>query len=159
MSSRARPSASHWGAFSVRAQPGGPTASRNTYSTGTSEVLLPHLVGSANTVWRGASSWPTIVENSELIVTFGGIPEKNVFVTPGGMTGHGTPGHLAALARKRTPIVLISPLPSVLPEGLDCDWHPVVPATDAALLLGLGHTPLAEGLHDKGFLDRYCQGY
>ena len=138
---------------------GGYTASRNTYSTGTSEVLLPHLVGNANLVWRGASSWPTIVENTELIVAFGGIPEKNVFVTPGGTTRHGTPGHLAALARKRTPIVLISPLRSDLPEGLDCEWHPVVPATDVALMLGLAHTLVSEGLHDKGFLDRYCQGY
>jgi biotin/methionine sulfoxide reductase len=138
---------------------GGYTASRNTYSTGTSEVLLPHLVGNANLVWRGASSWPTIVENTELIVAFGGIPEKNVFVTPGGMTRHGTPGHLAALARKRTPVVLISPLRSDLPEGLDCEWHPVVPATDVALMLGLAHTLVSEGLHDKGFLDRYCQGY
>ena len=138
---------------------GGYTSSRNTYSTGTSEVLLPHLVGNANLVWRGASSWPTIVENTELIVAFGGIPEKNVFVTPGGMTRHGTPGHLAALARKRTPIVLISPLRSDLPDALDCEWHPVVPATDVALMLGLAHTLVAEGLHDKGFLDRYCQGY
>jgi biotin/methionine sulfoxide reductase len=138
---------------------GGYTASRNTYSTGTSEVLLPHLVGNANAVWRGASSWPTIVENTELIVAFGGIPEKNVFVTPGGMTRHGTPGQLAALAAKRTPIVLISPLRSDLPEGIDCEWHPVVPATDVALMLGLAHTLATEGLHDKGFLDRYCQGY
>jgi biotin/methionine sulfoxide reductase len=138
---------------------GGYTASRNTYSTGTSEVLLPHLVGNANLVWRRASSWPTIIENTELIVAFGGIPEKNVFVTPGGMTRHGTPGHLAALARKRTPVVLISPLRSDLPEGLDCEWHPVVPATDVALMLGLAHTLVSEGLHDKGFLDRYCQGY
>ena len=71
---------------------GGYVASRNTYSLGTSEVLLPHLVGSAGLVLRGASSWPTIVANTELIVAFGGIPEKNVYVTPGGMTTHGTPG-------------------------------------------------------------------
>jgi biotin/methionine sulfoxide reductase len=138
---------------------GGYTASRNTYSTGTSEVLLPHLIGNANLVWRGASSWPTIVENTELIVAFGGIPEKNVFVTPGGMTRHATPGHLAALARKGTAIVLISPLRSDLPDFLNADWHPVVPATDVALMLGLAHTLVAEGLHDKGFLDRYCAGY
>ena len=69
---------------------GGYTSSRNSYSIGTSEVLLPHLVGSAGAVLRGASSWPTIVANTELIVAFGGIPEKNVFVTPGGMTRHGT---------------------------------------------------------------------
>jgi biotin/methionine sulfoxide reductase len=138
---------------------GGYTASRNTYSIGTSEVLLPHLVGSAGLVLRSASSWPTIVDNTELIVAFGGIPEKNVFVTPGGTTRHGTPGHLAALAERGTGIVLISPLRSDVPDVLDAEWLPVVPATDVALMLGLAHTLAAEGLHDRGFLDRYCEGY
>jgi biotin/methionine sulfoxide reductase len=138
---------------------GGYTSSRNSYSVGTSEVLLPHLVGSAGVVLRGTSSWPTIVANTELIVAFGGIPEKNVFVTPGGMTRHGTPGHLAALAARGTAIVLISPLRGDLPEYLDARWHPVIPGTDVALMFGLAHTLVAEGLHDKGFLDRYCAGY
>ncbi len=138
---------------------GGYVASRNTYSLGTSEVLLPHLVGSAGLVLRGASSWPTIVANTELIVAFGGIPEKNVYVTPGGMTTHGTPGYLAELAARGTPIVLISPLRSDLPGGLDAEWHPVIPATDVALMLGLAHTLAAEGRHDKRFLDTYTVGY
>ncbi len=68
---------------------GGFTGSRNSYSNGTSTVLLPHLVGSADAVLRAASSWPTIVENTELIVAFGGIPAKNVFVTPGGVFTQG----------------------------------------------------------------------
>jgi biotin/methionine sulfoxide reductase len=138
---------------------GGYTASRNTYSIGTSEVLLPHLVGDANAVLRSASSWPTIVENTELIVAFGGIPEKNVSVTPGGMTRHDTPGYLEQLATRGTKVVLISPLRSDLPDRLDAQWHPVIPATDVALMLGLAHTLVAEGLHDKDFLDRYCHGY
>jgi biotin/methionine sulfoxide reductase len=138
---------------------GGYVASRNTYSLGTSEVLLPHLVGSAGLVLRGASSWPTIVANTELIVAFGGIPEKNVYVTPGGMTTHDTPGFLAQLGAKGTKIVLISPLRSDLPGYLDAEWHPVIPATDVALMLGLAHTLAAEGLHDKEFLDTCTAGY
>jgi biotin/methionine sulfoxide reductase len=138
---------------------GGYVASRNTYSLGTSEVLLPHLVGSAGLVLRGASSWPTIVANTELIVAFGGIPEKNVHVTPGGMTTHDTPGFLAQLGVKGTKIVLISPLRSDLPGYLDAEWHAVIPATDVALMLGLAHTLAAEGLHDKEFLDTCTAGY
>jgi biotin/methionine sulfoxide reductase len=138
---------------------GGYVASRNTYSLGTSEVLLPHLVGSASLVLRGASSWPTIVANTELIVAFGGIPEKNVYVTPGGMTTHGTPGFLMQLGARGTKIVLVSPLRSDLPDYLDAEWHPVIPATDVALMLGLAHTLAAEGLHDKEFLDTCTAGY
>jgi biotin/methionine sulfoxide reductase len=138
---------------------GGYVASRNTYSLGTSEVLLPHLVGGAGPVLRGASSWPTIVANTELIVAFGGIPEKNVYVTPGGMTTHGTPGFLAQLGARGTKIVMISPLRSDLPGFLDAEWHPVIPATDVALMLGLAHTLATEGLHDKDFLDTHAAGY
>ncbi|GAA4988071.1 hypothetical protein GCM10025734_13510 [Kitasatospora paranensis] len=73
------------------AQFGGYTGSRNSYSLGTSLVLLPHVVGDAEAVLRASSSWPTITRHTRLIVAFGGIPAKNVHVTPGGVTRHGTP--------------------------------------------------------------------
>ncbi|MFI5586152.1 molybdopterin-dependent oxidoreductase [Amycolatopsis sp. NPDC051758] len=135
---------------------GGFTASRNTYSNGTSSVLLPHVVGDAHAVLRQASTWPTIAEHTELIVAFGGVPEKNVFVTPGGVTEHGTPGHLARL---RARVALVSPLRDDLPSTVDARWYPIRPATDTALMLGLAHTLATEGLHDKDFLNRYCVGY
>ncbi|MFE2745736.1 molybdopterin-dependent oxidoreductase [Streptomyces scopuliridis] len=140
---------------------GGYTASRNSYSLGASLVLLPHLVGhdGAQAVLRAASSWPTIIAHTELIVAFGGIPAKNVHVTPGGVTRHRTPGHLAALAAADTRVALISPLRADLPEGPVTDWYPIVPATDTALMLGLAHTLLTEGLHDRAFLDRYTTGF
>jgi biotin/methionine sulfoxide reductase len=69
---------------------GGYTSSRNSYSLATSLVVLPHIVGDADAVLRNGSSWPTIIENTELIVAFGGIPAKNVFVRPGGVTKHVT---------------------------------------------------------------------
>ncbi|MEU6764057.1 molybdopterin-dependent oxidoreductase [Streptomyces sp. NPDC046853] len=143
------------------AQFGGYTASRNSYSLGASLVLLPHLVGraGAQAVLRAASSWPTLAAHTELIVAFGGIPAKNVHVTPGGVTRHRTPGHLADLARTGTRIALVSPLRADLPESLDTTWYPVAPATDTALMLGLAHTLLAENLHDRAFLDRCTVGF
>jgi biotin/methionine sulfoxide reductase len=138
---------------------GGYTSSRNSYSLGTSLVLLPHLVGGADAVLRAGSSWPTITRHTELIVAFGGIPAKNVYVTPGGVTRHTTPGHLAALAERGVRVALISPLRGDLPSTVDADWYPVVPGTDVALMLGLAHTLIAEGRHDRAFLDRYCVGF
>jgi biotin/methionine sulfoxide reductase len=139
---------------------GGYTASRHTYSSGTSEVVLPHIVGAAAAaVLDGGSSWTTIAENTELILAFGGLPAKNVFITPGGMTRHATPGHLAALGRRGVRVALVSPLRADVPAGLDTTWYPLVPATDTALMLGLAHTLAAEGRHDRAFLDRYTAGY
>ncbi|UQS22008.1 molybdopterin-dependent oxidoreductase [Amycolatopsis thermalba] len=138
---------------------GGFTSSRNTYSYGTSAVVLPHVVGTATDVLRNGSSWPTIVANTELLVAFGGVPEKNVFVTPGGVTRHHTPGFLAQLADRDVEVALISPLRADLPARLDVRWYPIRPATDTALMLALAHTLAVEGLHDRRFLDRYCTGY
>ena len=138
---------------------GGYTGSRNSYSLGTSLVLLPHLVGDADTVLRAASSWPTIIRHTRLIVAFGGIPAKNVYVTPGGVTRHTTPGHLAELAAHGVEVALVSPLRDDLPDGPVTDWYPVAPATDTALMLALTHTLISEGLHDRAFLDRYTAGF
>ncbi|WP_432988320.1 molybdopterin-dependent oxidoreductase [Dactylosporangium sp. CA-233914] len=135
---------------------GGYTGSRNSYSLGTSLVLLPHVVGDAEEVLRNASSWPTITEHTELVVAFGGIPAKNVYVTPGGVTRHATPGHLARLA---APVVLVSPLRADLPSTLDATWLPIVPGTDTALMLALLHTLVEAGRHDRDFLDRCTVGF
>jgi biotin/methionine sulfoxide reductase len=138
---------------------GGFTSSRNTYSNGTSTVVLPHIVGGATEVLRNGSSWPTIVRNTDLLVAFGGVPEKNVFVTPGGVTRHHTPGFLAQLAESGVDVALISPLRGDVPAAVSARWYPIRPATDTALMLALAHTLATEGLHDRAFLDRHCAGY
>lgn len=138
---------------------GGYTGSRNTYSLGTSLVLLPHVVGDADAVVRSASTWQTIEDDTELIVAFGGIPAKNTHVVPGGVTRHRTSARLAALAAAGVRVALVSPIRDELPEKLDTTWYPIVPATDVALMLGLAHTLLAEDLHDRAFLDRHCTGF
>jgi biotin/methionine sulfoxide reductase len=38
-------------------------------------------------------------------------------------------------------------------------WHPIRPGTDVALMLGIAHALVSEGLHDRAFLDRFCVGY
>ncbi|MET0134940.1 MAG: molybdopterin-dependent oxidoreductase [Kibdelosporangium sp.] len=138
---------------------GGYTASRTSYSHGTSTVLLPYLVGEAHSVLYHGSSWPTIVRNTELLVTFGGIPAKNVFVSPGGVTQHTGPGHLAELSGAGVEVALISPLRADLPASVAAKWHPIRPGTDTALMLGLAHTLVSEDLHDKDFLNSHCVGY
>ncbi|XVQ15076.1 molybdopterin-dependent oxidoreductase [Spirillospora sp. CA-255316] len=138
---------------------GGYTASRNSYSLGTSLVLLPHLVGDADAVLRDGSSWPAILENTRLLVAFGGLPAKNVAVTPGGVTRHATSAALESLRAAGVEVALVSPLRDDAPASAAARWYPIRPGTDAALMLGLAHTLLEEGLHDRAFLDRYCSGF
>ncbi len=137
---------------------GGYTRSINSYSTGTSVVILPHIVGSAEEVLRRPTSWPTIVEHTRLVVAFGGIPAKNVFVNHGGMTQHHTGGYLEQAVARGVEFALVSPVRNDLPPGVPNTWYPVVPGTDVALMLGLSHTLLIENLADREFLQRYTTG-
>ena len=137
---------------------GGYTRSINSYSNGTSVVILPHIVGSAEEVLRRPTSWPTIVEHTNLVVAFGGIPAKNVFVNHGGMTQHHTGRYLERAVARGVEFALVSPVRNDLAPEVPATWYPVVPGTDVALMLGLSHTLLVESLADREFLARYTYG-
>ncbi|MEP7115511.1 MAG: molybdopterin-dependent oxidoreductase [Ilumatobacteraceae bacterium] len=137
---------------------GGYTRSINSYSNGTSVVILPHLVGSADEVLRRPTSWPTIVEHTQLVVAFGGIPAKNVSVTYGGVTQHHTAAYLDQAAARGIEFALVSPVRNDLAPGVPATWYPVVPGTDVAMMLALAHTLLVENLADKEFLEKYTSG-
>ena len=137
---------------------GGYTASVNSYSLGASEVILPHVVGSAAEVLRRATTWKAILEHTELVVAFGGMNVKNAWVSPGGVTRHTLPPSLAAAGERGLSFELFSPLRSDLPQDVNATWHPVVPGTDTAVMLALAHVLVSEGLHDTEFLDNYTVG-
>ena len=128
---------------------GGCTRRSNTYSTGTSEVLLPHVVGSAYEVLHRASSWSTIVEHTELLVAFGGVPAKNVSVSRAGHPPHvaGRPrGGSAPRSRHR------AREPAARRPPAEHRGHVVsrcALAPTSRLMLGLAHTLVADGLVDR----------
>jgi biotin/methionine sulfoxide reductase len=137
---------------------GGYTASVNSYSLGASEVILPHVVGTAAEVLRRATTWKAILEHTELVVAFGGMNVKNAWVSPGGVTRHTLRPSLAAAGQRGLAFELFSPLRSDLPGDVAATWHPVVPGTDTAVMLALAHVLVSEGLHDVDFLERYTVG-
>ncbi|HZR82941.1 MAG TPA: molybdopterin-dependent oxidoreductase [Candidatus Binatia bacterium] len=137
---------------------GGFTSSVNSYSIGSSLVLLPHVVGSAGAVFRKATSWSVVARHTELLVAFGGIPIKNTFVAPGGMARHAIRGHLDDARRRGMEIALFSPLRDDADAATGARWYPLVPLGDVAVMLALAHVLVSEGLHDRDFLDRCCHG-
>ncbi|MGL1418982.1 hypothetical protein ACSTI2_00205, partial [Vibrio parahaemolyticus] len=46
-----------------------------------------------------------------------------------------------------------------LPVEAGAEWMSCIPGTDTALMLGMVHTLVSEGLHDQAFLDRYTEGW
>jgi biotin/methionine sulfoxide reductase len=137
---------------------GGYVRSLNTYSVGTSEVLLPRIFGGRADLLRSLTAWPLLAAHTELLVCFGGIPAKNLAVAPGGVTEHRSVAHLTDLVRRGGEVVLAGPDRSDMPRGLAARWLPVRPGTDVALMVALCRVLVAEGLHDAGFLATHCAG-
>jgi biotin/methionine sulfoxide reductase len=138
---------------------GGYTYSVHSYSMGAAEVIYPHVFGEFWNMLERATAWPTIAEQTELFVCFGGLPLKNAAVKPGGVGRHRVREHLRRAAERGVEFVLFSPLRDDLPEFVRAEWHPLLPGTDVPVMLALAHTLITERLHDTAFLDRYCVGF
>ena len=66
---------------------------------------------------------------------------------------------MQAAHRRGCEFVLVSPLRDDLPVEAGAEWLTATPGTDTALMLGIVHTLVSEGLHDQAFLDRYTEGW
>ncbi|QVQ24189.1 molybdopterin-dependent oxidoreductase [Achromobacter deleyi] len=138
---------------------GGCVDQSGNYSWGAAQFLLPHIIGTYAPVTGRVTDWHSVVGNTRLFIAFGGIALRNTQITSGGAGDHGTPGWLerARLAGIRS--VVVSPARSDAPQALQAEWVPIRPNTDAAMMLGMAHTLLSEGLHDQAFLERCCSGF
>ncbi len=137
---------------------GGFTAQVHSYSIAAGLAILPHILGDLQSL-RGVSSWRDIAENTQLLVSFGGVGTKNTQVEPGGAGEHSTDKWLRRIRAAGVNTVNITPLRDDTPDYLDAQWIAPRPNSDVALMLGLAHTLLAENLHDPAFLARYCIGF
>lgn len=137
---------------------GGFTAQMHSYSIAAGLAILPHILGDLRSL-RAVSSWRDITENTELLVAFGGIGLKNTQVEPGGAGEHSTDKWLRRICNAGVEMVNITPLRNDTPDYMNAQWLAPRPNSDVALMLGLAHTLVSEGLHDPAFLERYCIGY
>jgi biotin/methionine sulfoxide reductase len=138
---------------------GGYVRSVGSYSSGAASVILPHVIGPQEAVAGNNVSWDELVAHSALVLAFGGMALKNNDVGGGGTGEHIARARLCAARRRGIEFRLISPLRDDLPAEVEATWHPIRPGTDVALMLGIAHTLVSEGLHDRPFLDRFCAGY
>ena len=140
-------------------QLGGFTNQKYSYSNAAGHAILPYIFGD-HTLGRGPfTSWDSIAEHADLFVSFGGLGLKNTQVEPGGMGEHGTHRWLDRLRDSKVKFVSITPLKDDTAVSLDAQWLAPRPNTDVALMMGIAHTLVREGLHDRAYLARYCVGY
>ena len=138
---------------------GGYTRSKNTYSFASAEVILPHVIGNMFELLVDTTSWPSVIDNTELLVAFGGIPIKNGQINAGGVGRHVQLEHLKAASQAGVEFVNISPIRSDIEDFTNALWLPIRPSTDAALMLAIAHTLFDDGLYDADLVQQYCVGF
>ncbi len=138
---------------------GGFTGSFGTYSFAAAEAMVPHILGDFRGFLNKITSWDSIAESTDLFVAFGGAPVKNGQIESGGVGEHFQPGGMRSARAAGTEFVNISPLRSDMMDELDAEWLAARPNTDTALMIAIAHTLVADGLHDRAFLDRYTVGF
>lgn len=139
---------------------GGYTRSVDTYSHATGEVLLPYITGMSNGLFQDRmTSWSLLEGNTELLVCFGGISGRTAQVMSSGTTAHEVESWLARIHRAGARVVNIAPRRADVSEALEAEWIAPRPNTDTALMMGLAHVLIDEGLVNRAFLDRYTHGW
>ena len=137
---------------------GGFTKSLNSYSFAAAELVMDHMLGGCREFIYPGTSWKSVIENTELLVAFGGIPLKNGQMGQGGCGRHRQRMAMEAAIDAGIDFVSISPIREDTRAG-DAQWLAPRPNTDTAIILALAHTLLTENLHDQAFLDRYTVGF
>ena len=138
---------------------GGYTGSINSYSCAAAIVTMPHVVADWYEMFHAMTDWRSIAENSELVVALGGLPLRNAQVIAGGCGSHTTAGWLRRCRERGVAFVNVGPIRDDADDMLEAEWLAPVPNSDVALMLGMAHTLVAEGRHDRGFLARHCVGF
>ncbi len=128
---------------------GGYLGQYGTYSTAQIQYATPYTYGTNVT----GNSLPDAV-NSKLVVFWGNNPLETR------MSGGGETFSVQQARRVAgTRVIVIDPRLSETAVSVADDWVALRPGTDAALVAGMAHVMISEGLHDQAFLDTYCVGF
>ena len=139
---------------------GGYTYSVDDYSIAAGHVITPHIFGFSFDEFREHQPhFGEIAENTQLMVSFGGLAVKNSQVSYGGQGRHMFTARLETCRDRGVRFVNVSPIREDMIETVEGEWISVRPGTDTALMLGVGHSLLVAGEHDEDFLTSRCVGW
>lgn len=138
---------------------GGFTDQQWNYSWGAAAAILPHVVGSIESVSHASTSWESIAAHTDRVVAFGGLNPKNWRVSSGGSVGQTTPDLVAKAQARGCRFTVISPLAQDVPPGLEAELIQPRPGSDTAIMLALAHEAWISGRADQAFLEAYTTGH
>ncbi|WED29449.1 molybdopterin guanine dinucleotide-containing S/N-oxide reductase [Vibrio sp. DW001] len=138
---------------------GGYSGHLGDYSTGASQVIMPHVMGSIE-VYEQQTTHPVILEHSDVVVLWGLNP-MNTLKIAWSSTDESGLEFFHQLKKSGKTIICIDPMRSETIEffGDNAQWIAPNPMTDVAMMMGVAHSLISNKKHDKAFLDKYTSGY
>lgn len=138
---------------------GGYTGHLGDYSTGAAQAIMPHVVG-GNEVYQQQTSWPLILEHSDVVVLWSANPLNTLKIAWNASDEQGIP-YFDALRNSGKRVICIDPMRSETVDFLGdrAEWIAPHMGTDVALMLGIAHTLVENGWQDNDFLSRCTVGY
>lgn len=138
---------------------GGYSGHLGDYSTGASQVIMPHVMGSIE-VYEQQTTHPVILEHSDVVVLWGLNP-MNTLKIAWSSTDESGLEFFHQLKKSGKTIICIDPMRSETIEffGDNAQWIAPNPMTDVAMMMGVAHSLISNKKHDTAFLDKYTSGY
>ncbi|GLR06970.1 trimethylamine N-oxide reductase I catalytic subunit [Vibrio hyugaensis] len=138
---------------------GGYSGHMGDYSTGAAQVIMPHVVGSIE-VYEQQTTYPMVLEHSDVVVLWGLNPMNTLKIAWSSTDCSGLE-FFHQLKKSGKTVIAIDPMRSETIEffGDNAQWIAPHPMTDVAMLMGIAHTLVKQGKHDKAFIEKYTTGY
>lgn len=136
---------------------GGFTGTVGDYSTGASQVIMPHVLGTLE-VYEQQTSWPLVLEHSDVVVIWGANPMATLKIAWTSSDENGFK-YFEELKKSGKKIICIDPYKTETCEYLNAQWVAPIPNTDVAMMMGMMHTLLESKKFNQEFLDEYTEGF
>ena len=137
---------------------GGFVGSLGDYSTGASQIIMPHVVGSIE-VYEQQTSWPVVLENSKVVVIWGANPISTLRIAWTSTDEQGFK-YFEELKKSNIEVIVIDPVRTQTAQYFDkARWIAPRPNTDTAMMLGMCHYLYTSGKYDKNFIETYTSGF
>lgn len=136
---------------------GGFVGSTGDYSTGASQVIMPHVTGTIE-VYEQQTSWPLVLSDSKIVVIWGANPLSTLRLAWGISDQEGIE-YLKQLKDSGKRIIHIDPIKNETAQELNAEWIAPIPNTDVALMLGIAHTMYVNNKYSKDFMENYTSGF
>lgn len=138
---------------------GGYVGSVDTYSTAAGSVILDTVIGNSTRISREGRWWEHIRDTTELVIAFGGLPTRNLSVSPGGSSQHIARDAIQTGAARGCHFASISPLHDDFNVDGQVTRLTPRPATDVAMMLGMAYYLHTNDLVDHAYIAKYTTGW